>query len=786
MGRTVSCVQGSECVNRPLAAVGEPYFFGIRHLSPAGAYFLRRFLEEVRPKLVLIEGPGDFAKEMKNLSDREVCPPVAILAYTKQAPVRTLFYPLAEYSPEYQAILWCREHGTECRFMDLPSSLFLAAFGKREEAQGESAAADDNGERDGEREERLSFVYNDFWEQTLEHAAETDGYRQGANLFGASLRKEELSEGAAESETQSASQKWERQETQVREAYMRKTIRENAARGIAPEEIVVITGAYHVEGLKNWREESREDTALLGLLEPLETSHTLMPYSYYRLSTRSGYGAGNEAPAYFELIWRAKNKQEPLLAAYEYLSRLASRQREQGNPVSSAQVIEAVRLAKALASLRGGLIPTLSDLRDAAITCMGEGSFAAISIAAADTEIGTKIGTLPEGVSKTSVQDDFYRKMKELRLEKYRSVTVQTLSLDLRENRRAAGKQTAFLDLHRSYFFHCLRVLGVSFAVQQPVKQDGATWAEVWNLCWSPEAEMALVESALRGDTVEQAASFALRERCGQAAGLADAAAVIEDAFACGMAAAAHYATGVLQAMAVDAASVTELAAAGTHLSVVIGYGTIRRVDGKPLLPLLSQIYYRCCLILPDSCFCDEKAAKEIAQAMDSLNRIALFHDFLDQELWTRTLWEIAMRDNINAGLSGIAAAILMERGLFGNEALKTEVRRRLSPGIPADMGAGWFEGLASKNRRTLIAKLSLWEELDAYLEQLDDAEFKRALLFLRRAFADFNSAEKDAVAQNLGEIWGLNKEQVSEALNAAPKELEELAESLEDFDFDF
>ena len=34
--------------------------FGIRHFSPAGAYFLRQFLDEVRPSLVLIEGPADF------------------------------------------------------------------------------------------------------------------------------------------------------------------------------------------------------------------------------------------------------------------------------------------------------------------------------------------------------------------------------------------------------------------------------------------------------------------------------------------------------------------------------------------------------------------------------------------------------------------------------------------------------------------------------------------------------------------------------------------------------
>src|SRR6185312_2695317 len=51
--------------------------------------------------------------------------PIAILAYTTDAPVRTFVYPLAAYSPEYQALIWCQEHKTKARFMDLPSSVFL-------------------------------------------------------------------------------------------------------------------------------------------------------------------------------------------------------------------------------------------------------------------------------------------------------------------------------------------------------------------------------------------------------------------------------------------------------------------------------------------------------------------------------------------------------------------------------------------------------------------------------------------------------------------------------------
>ena len=331
-----------------------------------------------------------------------------------------------------------------------------------------------------------------------------------------------------------------------------------------------------------------------------------------------------------------------------------------------------------------------------------------------------------------------------------------------------------------------LRVLGIHFATLQKVNQENATWAEKWVVRWSPEAEIELVEAALKGDTVAQAASFALKERVERAPDMGEIAAVIEDAFTCGMVEDVRYATAALQAMAVDAAALEELAATARRLSVVIQYGSIRRLSAEPLIPILEQIFYRCCLILPGSCVCDDGASGVILEAVERLNTAALAHDFLDRAEWLRTLRETAGRDDLNTKLSGFAAAILLERGDMDSGQLRLEVQKRLSKGVPADLGAGWFEGLAMKNRYALIARLSLWESLDEYLDTLDDEEFKRALVFLRRAFADFSSAEKDGIAENLGEIWGLNGQQVSEAVNAAASEEEQkLIESLEDFDFD-
>lgn len=746
-------------------------FFGIRHLSPAGGFYLERFLDEIRPECVLIEAPCDFEDVLPDIVRAETKPPFAILAYTKEPPVRTILYPFAKYSPEYRAILWAHKNGVPMRFTDLSSETFLALHSPSEETEENETAEEEHEISVYEKLDVQSGEgsHETFWERAIEHCADFSGYHEGSNLFGAEIR------GLSSKTDEDA------EELRLREIYMRSVIRKAVKDGFAPEKIVVVTGSYHVEGLRSW---ANEET--LPEFPKAESLHTLMPYSYYRLSTRSGYGAGNKAPAYYELIWDGLNQGDLLYAANAYLTKIAAFQRENGFAASSAQVIEALRLAFSLAAMRGGTTPVLRDLRDAAETCIGEGSFAAISTAAADTEIGTKIGELPEGVSRTSIQDDFYRQLKELKLDKYRTITAQDLKLDLRENRRASSEKSAFLDLNRSFFLHKLRVLDIGFADKQNISQDNATWAEAWVLRWSPEAEIRLVESALRGDTVELAASFALKERTENAA-MSDIAEVIEDAFLCGMSSALDYAVTSLQAVAVDAISFEELAKTAFRLSNIIGYGDIRKVDSSALEPILKQLYYRACLIAEDACICDDTAAKSIAEAFNLLNSTELARDFLNTEDWVSALNNAARRDDLNTTLSGLAAAILLERSQMTNEELKTEVSRRLSRGVPAELGAGWFEGLTMKNRYGLIARLSLWESLDEYISSLDDEEFKRALVFLRRAFSDFSPAEKDSIAENLGEIWGLNGAQVSEIVNAQlDTASQEQIAALDDFDFDF
>src|SRR5262249_35517037 len=105
---------------RPLARI-----FGVRHLSPAAALHLRYVLDTMQPTAVLVEGPSDATEHLEHLVHEKTQPPIALLAYTRERPVRSILYPLAEYSPEWVALTWGIRHRANTRLIDLPAAVFL-------------------------------------------------------------------------------------------------------------------------------------------------------------------------------------------------------------------------------------------------------------------------------------------------------------------------------------------------------------------------------------------------------------------------------------------------------------------------------------------------------------------------------------------------------------------------------------------------------------------------------------------------------------------------------------
>ena len=420
--------------------------FGVRHLSPGASYHLIKYLDEKKPACVLIEGPADATDILIQLASGKVKPPVALLGYTTELPIETVLYPFAEYSPEYQAIRWAVRNKKKVSFIDLPTEVTLKLGRSKKNPDDEKAGKYYRFHNDiynslaGNYEEE---EYESYWERHFEHNLNPGSYREGL-----SLQSEEIRNLVIEEEKREIP--YDYSYNMVREAHMCTEIQRAIADGFAPEDIVVIVGAYHVAGIKDLTNALSTDE--LKALPRVPTQITLMPYSYHRLSSRTGYGAGNKAPFYFDLMWQHMLQNSMGRLSATYMSAVARELRSKGNHASSASVIEAVRLADALTSFRSGSGPVLKDLHDAVITCFGSGDLALVAGAINQVDIGTAIGHLPEGVSQTPVQEDMKQELKRLKLTDYKSTVAQELSLDLRENLKVKS----------------LRLMQKSIALKQP------------------------------------------------------------------------------------------------------------------------------------------------------------------------------------------------------------------------------------------------------------------------------------------------------------------------------
>ncbi|WP_367015125.1 DUF5682 family protein [Priestia koreensis] len=745
-----------------------PHIFGIRHLSPASAHHVLHYLNEIKPTAVLIEGPSDATHLIPEIVHPKTKPPIAIMAYTQEVPIQTILYPFAHYSAEYQAMKWAVEEGVHVEFMDLPTDVTIALD------KGKPSAT--------EREIKESVFdqvatladehdYESFWERSFEHVVDSSQFVDSIHLLSTHLRELVGKEDSS----------FEQGVTHIRESFMKKQINRVLKEGHSPERVVVVTGSFHVDALK---EEYKEES--LSVPDTAKTNVTLMPYTNYRLSSYSGYGAGNAAPAYFHHMWTYMQENDRTKLPIYYLSSIANALRQSGTFRSAAEVIEGVRLAYALSSFRSEPSPTLKDLRDAATVTMGQGDFSVIADACATIEIGNMVGSLPDGVSQTSIQEDFSRQLKRLKLEKYRSTTAQVMELDIRENRRAKKRETAFLDLERSFFFHRLQLLNIEFAKPVVRAQDDATWAEKWEIKWTPTVEIELIEAILQGETIELATAFVFKERLKSCDGVAAAAEMVRLAYQCGMPHVLKEARGVLQELATDTGNFVDTSQAIRDIGYVIRYGDIRQTDISPLHPIMTQLFLHATLLLVPSSACNNEFAHEMMGAIQSVHMIALEQfESVDDELWHQKLEEVAERDNLNPLLSGYACAILIERNRLTADWLSREVSRRLSPGIPVDLGTGWFEGLCMRNKYALLSRTFIWEEMDHYISSLDEDEFRRAIVFLRRAFMLFSTSDRSKIAEILGSLWGTDELQTAEHLASPLSEEEEsMLDDLNDFDF--
>ncbi|MER6577556.1 DUF5682 family protein [Nonomuraea sp. NPDC001023] len=717
---------------------------GVRHHGPGSARALRRELERLRPDAILVEGPPEADALVALAPDLE--PPVALLAHVPGAPARAAFWPFAQFSPEWQAILYGAAAGVPVRFCDLPAAHSLAddeeadqtGDGLRADPIGALAAA--AGHDDPER----------WWEDVVEHRGDTP-FEVIAEAM-AAVREGHVPAGREAR----------------REAYMRKALRAAIKEGFGT--IAVVCGAWHVPALTGPLPPAAADNALLRGLPKVKAELTWVPWTYGRLASWSGYGAGITSPGWYHHLFTAPDR-----PVERWLTEAAAVLREEGLPVSSAHVIESVRLAAALAGLRGRPLAGLGEVTEAARAVLCEGDDLAVELIQRRMVVGDRLGHVTDGTPMVPLQRDLREQRRRLKLRP--EALDRELDLDLRKP----------LDLERSHLLHRLRLLEVGWGTPGQARGKG-TFRESWTLQWRPEHDLALIEHAALGTTVEAAAARRARDLAGAAsATLADLTALVEQ---CLLADLPQALPGVLAALSAKAAldtDVTQLMAALPAMVRAHRYGDVRGTSAEGLAVIVRSMLDRICVGLPVAVTAlDDDAAAELLRHVDAVHAaVALLAEppagpppptasstaadadgdaeglgdaaegadeggagGSPRARWLGTLRGIADRQDLHGLIEGRLTRVLLDCGELADAG--DRMSRAMSRGQTPVRAAAWVEGFLSGGGLLLVHDPRLLGLVDTWLTALPADQFTDVLPLLRRTFGGFAVPERRAVGERV------------------------------------
>lgn len=731
------------------------HVFGIRHHGPGSARSLKRALEQLRPDVVLIEGPPDADALVEWAGHGEMRPPVALLVYAPDAPQHAVYYPFATFSPEWQALHYALGQKIPVRFMDLPQTHQLgaedtddapteaappdpaallvteaappdpAAFLVTEEAPDQTIPPSDTlatplpsdplgwlahaaGYSDGER----------WWEHMVEQR------RDGTDMFAAILEAMTMLRAAVPDTANLREQQ--------REAWMRQTIRKAEGEGFA--RIAVVCGAWHGPALAE-RGPAKPDAVLLKGLPTRKVAATWIPWTHGRLSYASGYGAGVESPGWYAHLWEHDDQIE-----VRWLTKVARLLRAHDLDASSASVIEAVRAADALAALRDRPRPGLVELNEATLAVLCSGEARPLALIHDHLIVGEVLGDVPDETPQLPLQRDLAREQKRLRFPA--EALEKMVDFDLRKPN----------DLERSQLLHRLILLGVPWGTFIAAGSKTGTFGEQWRVAWQPEYAVQVVEASMWGTDIATAAAAKARYIAETATSLPALTKLIDQVMVANLPAAIPDVMARLQAAAAIATDVSLLMEALPPLVRVLRYGNVRGTAAALVAPVVDGLVARITIGLPPATAAlDDAAAEALYTHMNAVNgSLQTLDDAAHLAAWRQAIAVVGEQQSAHGLIAGAAARLLLAARFWDADAAGRKLSLALSRAAQPTVAASWIEGLLRGGGLLLLTDPVLLGVLDSWVMQLPAEQFVAVLPLVRRTFSTFHAPERRNIGASL------------------------------------
>ncbi|MCC6287241.1 MAG: hypothetical protein IT249_05100 [Chitinophagaceae bacterium] len=722
------------------------HILGIRHHGPGSARNVKNFLEEIKPDIVLVEGPPEADEILQWAVHNELKPPVAILCYQPDDPKQACFYPFAEFSPEWQAILYAKQHNIHVRFMDLPIANQFALEKENKKQVDENADSDSvEPKKSTDTNEAHTDVITDKEENIVQsikrnpiaYLADAAGYDDAEkwweHMFEYRNNNEQVFDAVAEAmQTLRSHLPQEDNKMEVlREAHMRKTIRQ--AEKEMFQNIAVICGAWHAPVLKEMPKQ-KEDNDLLKGLPKEKVACTWVPWTYGRLGSWSGYGAGIHSPGWYEHTWQYANDD-----GTRWMAKVAALFRKNKMDTSVAHVIESVRLADSLAALRNLSKAGLEELNEATLSVLCNGENILLNLVHDELMVSNKIGEVPTDIPKPPLQVDIEKLQKRLRLPA--TADFKDYTLDLRKEG----------DLERSVFLHRLKLLNIGWGANTNVSGKG-TFKEQWRLQWDPNFSIEIIEKGAWGNTVEEAAAQFVIHYAKENNSLQEVCILLQQSIPAELSRAIDSLISQVNNLAAASADTIQLMEVIPDLVSVSRYGNVRKTDAALVTGIIDSMITRICVSLPAACVgIDEDAAQHLVNLLFKMNdSVSVLQQDDISKLWQETLLVIAKNNNAAPAVAGYATRLLSDGKILTGDDLVQAFYYSMSVANAPGMAAAWLEGFLKGSGTLLLLDEGLWNVVNNWVAYLREEEFIQVLPLLRRTFARYSNSERKKLGEKV------------------------------------
>jgi hypothetical protein len=704
------------------------HLLGIRHHGPGSARNVRAHLEALQPDCLLIELPEQCTPLLSDVKNSDLQPPLAVLLYNPKNLQEASFYPFTSYSPEWQALQYAATKSITVRAIDLPF-LFSPSANAQKPTSALFPLLDQNDESAVDPFQQIAELdgfsdHERWWEARIE--------RQSAHIADTFHTIGELMEVLRSSKTTP-----ETTDTLLREAHMRQCIRQAQKEGF--KQIAIVCGAWHVPALMHLKlHTASADATILKAGKKTKVETTWIPWSYERMTLQSGYLAGVRTPMWYQYL----HDKGPEKALQYWLAEAAQTLRQQDLPVSSAHIIEAIRLADTLSALRNTAVPGIEELSEATISVLCNGNAALFESIRQKLIVGDVIGNVPDKLNKSPLKTDFASRVSSARM-KLTSVSTQ-LTLDLREAPH----------LKKSVLLYQMQLLEIPWGQSHDVdaRQRKGGWHEDWLLCWQPEYEIQLIEKAIYGSTIQQAAENRAVETAQNCTNLSQAIGLLSMVLKADLPNVLPLILTQIRQLSAGTTDTFMLAEVAYPLAEIIRYGSARAFDPVQLTLVLDDVLTRVFIQLPGACIgLDEETATDSTKTLLKLNRaIHLPGQEQHKADWKACLFALTQQSLTASACQGLAFRLLFDQQFLQVEEVANALMRTVSIGQDPYEAALWLEGFLQGNALLILHHPPFFEILHTWLTQLHDTSFERSLPVLRRAFSAFSEPERQQIMRNV------------------------------------